>query len=890
MNAALLRTSASCLLSLSILTSVFILANGPVVAATEVLPSATSNKLETLKPISAPALTTRSAAVTGPLRILLVDDDVSDNNNIPGDTRRSISDSVFSKLVAEAVGGDQRSWATEIVKTNANGPRIDQLRPYSLIIWYTGSSYGGNPDNTSVLSIEDEKTVRRYLEETGGAVLLISPGYLSKVLEQGSSWEQTSWPFLKEVLGINGGRGLAQRFQSDAVTTNQGMQFQVGKGGVVESQFSAVNPNGAETVFTAELEVMKGAVPVATAFKYGKGRFIYVGFTFENLAAKELAPAFQQLLSASSVTPASSPIAACPPSAAPSGSAQTAGPATVQVSGTPTTAVVNWALPTATLLNVSLIGTATKTRAALANQTPTPPQATSVTVERLVPNAASVRLNVTAPDAVTANDPGPLTPGQAVTYRVTLNGCDVLGTKEASFIPPLPHDPSGLAATVAANGSVTLTWQATSDAAVTGYQVTGTSLTAPVTVRYASQWTSPPQVPGSQQWKVASMYQPGGVLTAPSTWPSVMSHVVPTPGKPFLILPNGAGSHAESVAHYRTQCFSLSTDISNCRVAPLIAPETNWEAAWLSTALRWHDDENPKWPRVRLHNTLDLGAWRFANCAPRRNGRTVCWATTHHNGRPTDDQNTSYLPGAAQMPTSLSLIILLDDNRSFFGTWELSGSNLPVEVAELEARDSFVGAFDMEHSYANVAQPVTGTQLDSEGRKGVPHACLSCHGGRYDASTRLVIGASLLPVVPSRLDGSVADEFWVAPLNQIILTTNPAPAIVAQINSMYAGIPMTPGRRANDAAVPAGWSQQPGLYRQVILPYCSSCHFAQRGPLNFQTWANLLQNKTAVQRAVCSDFTMPHSEILFRKFWSEGGAVSLPGMLSTALGFQKCPQ
>jgi hypothetical protein len=51
-----------------------------------------------------------------------------------------------------------------------------------------------------------------------------------------------------------------------------------------------------------------------------------------------------------------------------------------------------------------------------------------------------------------------------------------------------------------------------------------------------------------------------------------------------------------------------------------------------------------------------------------------------------------------------------------------------------------------------------------------------------------------------------------------------------------------------------------------------------------------LQNKDAVQRTVCKDFTMPHSEIMFRKFWTEGGTVSLPGLLSTALGFAKCPQ
>jgi hypothetical protein len=90
--------------------------------------------------------------------------------------------------------------------------------------------------------------------------------------------------------------------------------------------------------------------------------------------------------------------------------------------------------------------------------------------------------------------------------------------------------------------------------------------------------------------------------------------------------------------------------------------------------------------------------------------------------------------------------------------------------------------------------------------------------------------------------------------------------------------------------VPSGWQQQPGLYRQVIAPYCGSCHFAQRGPVDLRSWGNLLQHKNAVQRTVCTDFTMPHSEILFRRFWTEGNGVSLPGLLSTALGFQTCRQ
>lgn len=314
---------ATRILTLSFFTTGLILANvSPAVAAT----TATAAD-KAIKPDKVVSPTPKAA--TGALRILLVDDDGSDNNNIPGDKRNSVSDTVFRKLVSDAVGGNAASWAIEAVKTNASGPSLDKLRQYSLIMWYTGASYGGNSDNTSVLSIEDEKTVRRYLEETGGAVILISPGYASKVLEQGSTWEESSWPFLNEVLGIRGGKGLAQRFKPGTVSTTQGTQFQVGKGAAVESQFSAVNPGRATVVFTAALDDMKDTgqpTPVATAFSYGRGRIIYVGFTFENLAAKDLAPAFQKLLAASGVGTAAT-------AAAPSEALVTDAPKTFTVTG-----------------------------------------------------------------------------------------------------------------------------------------------------------------------------------------------------------------------------------------------------------------------------------------------------------------------------------------------------------------------------------------------------------------------------------------------------------------------------------------------------------------------------------------------------------------------------
>ncbi len=111
------------------------------------------------------------------------------------------------------------------------------------MVWHTSSSRGGNPDNSSVRRIVNEKTVRRYPEETGGTFILVFPGRANKVLGAGSTSNKSNWSFLNEVLGVKSGKGLAQRFQPGTVTASDGTKFTVGKGsGGVETQFSALEP------------------------------------------------------------------------------------------------------------------------------------------------------------------------------------------------------------------------------------------------------------------------------------------------------------------------------------------------------------------------------------------------------------------------------------------------------------------------------------------------------------------------------------------------------------------------------------------------------------------------------------------------------------------------
>ena len=570
---------------------------------------------------------------------------------------------------------------------------------------------------------------------------------------------------------------------------------------------------------------------------------------------------------------------------------QNPAPVAVQVSGTPTTAVVSWTAPTQTLMQASLLPPPATMAQPARSVKPgsAPAQTPTVLVERLVPNGAPLRLALATPDAIQAYDPGPLTPGRAVTYRVTLsNASGATGAREASFTPPLPRDPAGVSATVAADGSVIVGWQEVPG--VLSYQVTGVALPAPVIVNRATEWRSAKLPPGARQWKVASVYEPGGVLTAASAWPSVTSHTLPKPGRPFLTLPAGVGTTAEIQDHYQKQCPPEGT-VYTKDMHPICARDSASELLSWSIGGGMYPKAGPgrMWPGAAFADTHDLGVGRRVSCWKFTNSESrLCWATNHGevpgSGAVADGARLAEQAERYTRPSTIQYILLRPEGAYFSAA--IGGLGRPA--------DSTLSLIN-ESMDLGRARAATTTTVDSQGTKAVPHACMSCHGGRYDPTTRAVVGASLLPLVPAHLGFSspqtrASSEEDIRRINQFVLESNPAPAIAAQITTLYNGAPFTPGTRANDNAVPPGWAQQPGLYRQVVAPYCGSCHFAQTGPLSFASFGNLVQHKAAVQRTVCTDFTMPHSEVAFRRFWTDGGAVSLPGLLSTVLGYPSCAQ
>ncbi|MEO8450607.1 MAG: hypothetical protein ABI647_12485 [Gemmatimonadota bacterium] len=162
------------------------------------------------------------------------------------------------------------------------------------------------------------------------------------------------------------------------------------------------------------------------------------------------------------------------------------------------------------------------------------------------------------------------------------------------------------------------------------------------------------------------------------------------------------------------------------------------------------------------------------------------------------------------------------------------------------------------------------------------------------AMTNRVDGSFFLPLNPSVLAFASAGDLAnqqekIRRINHVMMNADAPSAVTDYINGLYNGAVGQPGAVARVDCVPAGWSQQPGLYRQIVGPYCASCHMAGPTSYNFATYANFMANKDLIFVAVCKGHTMPHSELQYKQFWTKDtGVLYLPGLLAAALGRPSC--
>ena len=132
-----------------------------------------------------------TTAGTVSAKVLLVDDDASDNNDTPGNAGAKLSapDTTYRTLLGTLGAG----YDTVVVKTNQDGPSYDQMKGYSTVIWYKGpSTY--NPKITTT----DLSNMAAYLDDAAHRVILIAVN-----LFYCSDWQAAPSAFQKDVIGAS---------------------------------------------------------------------------------------------------------------------------------------------------------------------------------------------------------------------------------------------------------------------------------------------------------------------------------------------------------------------------------------------------------------------------------------------------------------------------------------------------------------------------------------------------------------------------------------------------------------------------------------------------------------------------------------------------------------
>ena len=113
-------------------------------------------------------------------------------------------------------------------------------------------------------------------------------------------------------------------------------------------------------------------------------------------------------------------------------------------------------------------------------------------------------------------------------------------------------------------------------------------------------------------------------------------------------------------------------------------------------------------------------------------------------------------------------------------------------------------------------------------------------------------------------------------LNQLVLNTNPTPAISELINGWYP----TPGGSFDGSFVPTGWAGDPDFYNGVIKPACRMCHAANN--ISFNTLAQAKGFASLMAGYVCGStsfaaernrYVMPNAKTTFDRFWNNEGGI-----------------
>jgi hypothetical protein len=465
-------------------------------------------------------------------------------------------------------------------------------------------------------------------------------------------------------------------------------------------------------------------------------------------------------------------------------------------------------------------------------------------------------------------------------------------------IKRMPVAPGGFTVQPQGPGAVQLTWQAAPGA--TGYIVQGPGVAAPgLTLARTATAVTIQGVPGGPgTWRIQAVFGTDPLDPKAAATVSAILRYQPPHAPAWLSKANGPGNDGLAIVHYLSL---FSRPEFQC---PLCLPGATFTKVALALGVPqelvlgqvcYDGFANPAasggygticGPEEALYtNVTDFGTSRGTHCfatAPMNN--TLCYSKSGDHGL---------------------TVIFATPSDYWFMTFASSDPKANVWAYTL----------------------TTDVTLDSEGPKSAPHACLSCHGGKFQPNGH-VTGATLLPLDPGLLqvtDRSDGNALQILAVNQAVMAAVPAAPsgfVSDYLAGLYGGDPrnikpnavqhthtdpvkgvdvvdyvsIDPGGDSsakvwgNPDFVPKGWADQAGLYRAVVKPHCAMCHLAQPSALSFAAWPSFDGNKELIYTTACQSGAMPHSEVAFKSFWTKDtGVVYLPGLLATSVGHASCP-
>jgi len=188
--------------------------------------------------------------------------------------------------------------------------------------------------------------------------------------------------------------------------------------------------------------------------------------------------------------------------------------------------------------------------------------------------------------------------------------------------------------------------------------------------------------------------------------------------------------------------------------------------------------------------------------------------------------------------------------------------------------------------------------LDEWGNKPVPNLCQTCHGGTtpYNGGTNVDLAANFIPFDLALLQypgpskkPPASDLPAYHKMNSIIAqVTNPRTAIANLVKGWYTPLKTPPTQ--NNNYLPTGWQTSArvppsagGLYQNVIVPGCRSCHYSFSSRIDWDSYSSALNDNSTIKAYVCAPQpVMPHAAVTYVNFWTN--AYSFPTSPPAFLG------